>query len=119
MTHDSKTALYRPDDNEFLGYVVEDSTGWQAQTIFGYLVERTLTRQEAEAVLRERGLTFLKGIWQYYDKDDGDWFPCVIKDANKHRVTVIRTNRMGSQNPDDYKLVVLNDPTENVLIKSS
>jgi hypothetical protein len=114
-----KIALHRDEDNEFLGYVVEDGTSWQAQTIFGYTIARTQSRTDAEAVLYDRGLGFLMGTWQYYDKEDGDWFPCVIKEASELRVTVIRTNMMGYQDPDDYKLVVIEHPNENNLIKGS
>lgn len=119
MTIISKTAIYREDDDEFLGYVTKDATSWLAQTIFGYTIERTDSRQAAEAVVRERGLGYLMGVWQYYDKDDRAWCPCVIQEANEHRVTVIRTNAMGYQEPDSYKKVILVNPTENTLIKSS
>lgn len=119
MINQTKTPLHRPNDNEFLGYIVKDITGWQAQTIFGYLIERTTTKAAAEKVLKEQGLTYLTGIWQYYDKDDHAWFACVLKEANKQRVTVIRTNDMGYQTPDDFKMVTLLSPTENTLIKSS
>lgn len=113
-----KTALYRQDDNEFLGYIAKDGAGWHAQTIFGYTIARTATKKEAEETLYTRGLGFLTGIWSYYDKDDHDWFPCIIKEAYEHKVTVIRTNFMGYQDPDDYKLVVLQSPNEEMLIKS-
>lgn len=119
MTSETKTALYRADDNEFLGYVVKDVSGWQAQTIFGYLIERTTSKAAAEEVLKQQGLTYLMGIWQYYDKDEHAWFPCTLKEANKQRVIVIRTNVMGYQDPDDFKIVTLLSPTENTLIKAS
>lgn len=119
MTNISKTAIYRKDDDEFLGYVTKDATSWLAQTIFGATIERTASRESAEAVVRERGLGFLMGIWQYFDKADRAWYPCVIQEANEHRVTVIRTNAMGYQEPDTYKKVTLLNPTENTLIKSS
>lgn len=119
MTSQTKTALHRADDNEFLGYIVKDVTGWQAQTIFGYLIERTTSKAAAEKVLNEQGLTYLTGIWQYFDKDDHAWFSCVLKEANKQRVTVIRTNDMGYQDPEDFKIVTLVNPTENTLIKAS
>ena len=121
MNTDHKIAYYREDDDhdhEFLGYLVQDTSGWQAQTIFGYTIARTETREDAEAILNEQGLTYLMGIWQYFDKDEQEWFPCVVKEAYEHRVTVIRTNAMGYQDPDDYKFVTIQKPTENVLIKS-
>ena len=113
-----KTALYRPDDNEFLGFLSKENSGWHAQTIFGYTIARTATQKEAEAILRDQGLGFLNGVWQYYDKEDYDWFPCVIKDAQEHKVTIIRTNYMGYQEPETYKLVSIENPSESLLIKS-
>ncbi len=118
MTNTNKTPLYRKDDNELLGFVVKENNSWIAQTIFGYTIERTATKKDAEKTLREQGLSFLMGIWQYYDKDDKDWFPCILKEANEHRVTVIKTDVMGTQDPDLYKLVTLLNPTENTLVKS-
>lgn len=115
----TKTPLYHPDTHEFLGILAKDTTGWTAQTIFGYTIARTTTRNDAEVIIREQGLMYLMGIWQYYDKDDHDWFPCVIKEAYEHKVTVIRTNAMGVQDADSYKYVILNNPTEQTLIKSS
>jgi len=119
MNHVHRTPIYRDDDNELLGFVAQDATSWLAQTIFGYTVERTTNREAAEAVLHDRGLGFLMGMWQYFDKDEREWFPCVIKEANEHRVTIIRTSPLGFQDPDSYKQVTLMNPTENTLIKAS
>ncbi len=114
-----KTPIHKEDSNEFLGFVVKGSAGWEAQTIFGYVIERTITQEAAENVLHERGLDYLKGVWQYYDKTERDWFPCVLKDETEHRVTVIRTNSLGFQDSEVFKIVILEDPTENILIKSA
>ena len=114
-----KTPLYHEENDAFLGNIVQDSTGWQAQTVFGYIIARTLSEKDAEAVLRAEGLTYLSGIWQYYDKEEHDWFPCTIKDANEHIVTVIRTNALGYQDPEVYKLYVIEGPSEENLIKSA
>jgi hypothetical protein len=114
-----KEALHRADDNEFLGFLVEDRVGWQAQTIFGYPIARTESRRDAERILQEEGLGYLAGVWQYYDKEDGQWYPCVIKEAYEHRVTVVRTNERGYQDPDTYKYVTIKEPNENTLIKSA
>lgn len=110
---------YRIDDNELLGYLVDDGSSWQALTIFGYQITRTETRKQAENTLLEKGLSFLLGVWQYYDEDDHDWFPCVIKEAYEQKVIVNRTTEFGYQDPDDYKQVVLEYPTESNLIKST
>lgn len=114
-----KQALYRKDDNEFLGYITKDAVSWEAQTIFGYTIAKTETEEEATKLLQEKGMSFLTGVWQYYDKDDSDWFPCVIKEASENQVIVIRTNYMGYQDPDDFKFVTIKHPSENTLIKSS
>lgn len=112
-----KIPIYREDDEEFLGNLVKDATSWQVQTIFGYTIARTETQEEAEKLLRTQGLGSLLGVWQYYDKDEGQWFPCVIQEAYEHKVIIQRTNAMGYIDPDDFKRVVLKDPDENSLIK--
>lgn len=119
MINVKKTPFFRIDDNELLGFIADDGLSWQALTIFGYQISRTETRKQAEDILLEKGLTYLMGIWQYYDKDDKDWFPCVIKEAFEHKVIVNRTTELGYPDPDDYKQVVIEAPTENDLIKSS
>lgn len=113
-----KTAIFSEENHEFLGYIEQEGTSWRAQTLFGYVITRAATRQDAEAAVRAQGLRYLMGVWQYYDKQDGDWFPCVIKEAYEQKVVVVRTNFMGYQDPDDYKMVVIEQPDENVLIKS-
>jgi len=114
-----KEPLYREDDDELIGFVAQDTTGWQAQTLFGYIIARTEDRVAAERIVNEQGLSFLMGVWNYLDADDRDWHPCVIKEANQHKVTVIRTNEMGYQDPDDYKIAILKAPFDEVLIKIS
>lgn len=113
------TPLYREDDNVFLGLIEKDETSWLAQTIFGYTIARATSREEAEAILHERGTSYLKGVWQYYDKDDRDWFPCVIQGAHEQKVTVVRTNDLGYQDPDNYKHVILENPDDTTLLKMS
>lgn len=113
-----KYPINREDDGELLGFVDQDSASWRALTIFGYPIARFSTRQEAEATLHERGLSFLSGMWQYFDTDDQDWHPCIIKEAYEHQVRVIRTNMFGYQDPDDYKSVIIKDPNETNFVKS-
>ena len=119
MIKNSKTPFYDEDTNEFLGFIVSDGASWQVQTIFGYLIARTNSYDEAKRTLYEVGLTYLKGLWQYYDKDDKDWFSCIIKKAYEHQVIVNRTNTLGYQDEDNFKQVILDDPTDSDLVKSS
>ena len=115
----SKAYPFFNDDHDLLGLIVDDGISWQAQTIFGSQIARTNTRIDAETVLKEKGLAYLGGIWQYFDKDDHEWYSCVIKKAYENRVIVNRTNTLGYQAPDDYKQVIIENPTENDLIKVS
>lgn len=119
MVKNSQIPVYSIDDDSFLGFVIHEGTTWRAVTIFGYLISRASTQKDAEEILQDQGPNYLKGLWHYYDKDDKDWFPCVIKKAFEQRVIVNRTNNLGYQDPEDYKQVVIEDPTENDLIKSS
>jgi hypothetical protein len=115
----NKTPVHSIDDDSFIGFIIDDGTTFQAVTIFGYLISRTTSRKEAEDLLQEKGPTYLKGVWQYYDKDDHEWFDCVIKRAYEKRVIVNKTNALGYQDPEDYKQVVIENPTENDLIKTT
>lgn len=114
-----KIPINREDDGELLGFIVQDSAGWEAQTIFGYPIAHTDDKESADQVVRSQGLHSLTGLWQYYDKDDKAWHPCIIKEAFAHKVIVIRTNVMGYQDPDDYKIVTIEKPSETNFIKSS
>lgn len=114
----TKLAIHHIETHELLGYAVEANGTWQAQTVFGYTIARAESQQQAEAILRERGLAFLLGVWRYYDKQANDWYPCVLQEVFEHQVTVIRTTEMGYQDPAIYKRVTLQRPDESVLIKS-
>ncbi len=111
--------IYDEEEKDILGYLVKEFNSWQAQTVFGYTIGRAETETEAVAIIRKQGKDYLKGVWQYYDKDDHDWFPCIIENASEVLVTVVRTNAMGYQEPEHYKHVVLKQPDENILIKNS
>lgn len=118
MSMGTKIPVNRADDDELLGFVVQDKLGWIAQTIFGYEITRAGDKAAATQIVREQGLSFLTGIWQYYDKEDGDWFPCVLREVYEHRVIVMRTNKLGHPDPDDYKVVTIKEPSELNLVKS-
>lgn len=118
MIHPNRTPLYREEDHYLLGFILYDGTGWQAQTIFGYVIARTTSETEAHRVLHEQGEAIMQGVWQYFDDDDKQWHPCVIKDAKEHRVTVLRTNEMGYLEPDMHKMYIVKEPSDNTLVKS-
>lgn len=118
MIHPNRTPFHHVESKELLGYILKDVSGWQAQTIFGYTIARTMTKKDAQQVLQNEGLSILKGVWHYFDGDDQQWHPCILKETDVHRVTVIRTNAMGYQVPEEYKLYTIKDPTENKLVKA-
>lgn len=110
--------INRQDDGELLGFVVQDATGWQAQTVFGHVFARASDRESVEQTVRSQGLLVLQGVWQYLDPDDKQWHPCVLSQVAPLQVTVIRTNEMGYRDPDTVKHVVIRHPDETNLIKA-
>lgn len=114
----TKIPIIREDDGELLGFIEQSKTGWTAQTIFGYVFARDTDRAAVEEAVRSQGLLILQGVWQYFDKDDHAWYPCILKEVYEKKVTVIRTNAMGYQDSDDYKLVTIVGPTETNLVKA-
>jgi hypothetical protein len=111
----SNIPILRSDDGELLGYVTQETSGWSARTIFGYVLARTDSQSSAESVIRSEALLVLKGPWRYFDADDRDWFPCILKEVHEGRVIVVRTNELGYEDPEHYKRVILKNPTETVL----
>ena len=110
--------ILRQDDAELLGYIQQTSTSWTAQTIFGLVIARVEDEKSAEMVVRNSGLTYLQGVWQYYDASDKSWYPCVLKEVFENRVVVVRTNELGFEDAAHYKHVVIKNPTEATLLKS-
>lgn len=114
----TKIRIIREDDGELLGFIEQSFAGWSAQTIFGYVFARSDSKESVEEAVRSQGLTMLQGLWQYFDKKDRNWHPCILKEVYETRVVVIRTNEMGYQDPDTYKIVTINNPTETNLVKA-
>lgn len=119
MTHSKKTPYFHIETEELLGYVVSNGANYEAQTIFGYRITLTQTRIDAERTLEKNGQAYLAGVWQYYDADDRDWFTCVIKQALEQKVVVTRTNTLGYIEPDSFKQIVIEHPTEETFVKVS
>lgn len=118
MNSRKRIPIRHEDNGELLGFIQQDKTGWDAQTVFGYSISRTTDQAAAERIVREGGLSFLKGVWQYYDVDDQEWHACVLKGAYEHHVTVLRTTTLGYSDPNDYKIVTIQSPDETNLVNS-
>lgn len=114
----ARIPVIREEDDELLGFIEHEAAVWTAQTIFGYVFARVANQNAAEAIVRERGLSVLDGVWQYFDKSDKAWYPCRLKEVYELRVVVIRTNEMGYEDPDTYKHVTIIGPNDTNLVKS-
>lgn len=114
----ARVPIIREDDAELLGFIEQSHGMWTAQTLFGYVFARTESQAAAEETVRSQGLNVLQGLWQYFDKQDKHWHPCILKEVYETRVVVIRTNEMGYQDPDSYKVVTITEPSETNLAKA-
>lgn len=118
MTRRQNLPVIHEDTDELLGFVNQESSGWSARTVFGYVIDRTVDESTAERIVRDNGKKILTGTWRYYDDNEHDWFPCVLKEIYENRVVVIRTNELGFQEPKSYKLATLKDPDDTKLQKA-
>lgn len=119
MTKNILEPVYHHDSEELIGYIVDKGNSFEVLTFFEYKIGLAASHQDAERMLRGSGLSYLMGVWQYYDKEEQDWFPCVIKEAFPQKVIVNRTNSFGYSDPDVFKQVIIEHPSEENLIKSS
>lgn len=118
MTNVHSTPILDAEDGTLLGFVAQDSNGWVAKLPFGYMMGRATTEGEAETIVRAQAKLMQSGLWQYYDENDGEWYPCILKKVHERRVTVARTNELGYIDVDDDKRVDINDPDETKLVKA-
>ena len=109
-------AVFRPDDNEHLGFVLSVGGAWQAQTIFGYDIATLATRDDAVREVMKNGLQILTKIWQYYDSSDGEWYPCLLKEVRTDKVVVIRVNQLGYQDSEISILYSITRPDATSLV---
>jgi hypothetical protein len=114
----SKIPIIREDDGELLGFVEKAPAGWAAMTIFGYVFARADNQAAVEEAVRSQGLNILQGVWQYFDKKDKAWHPCILKEVYEHKVIIITTNEMGYQDIDTSRRLTIVNPTETTLVKS-
>lgn len=106
----SFTPVHRSTDNELVGFIQQTPQGWDAATIFKLPFAHAQAEDQARSLVLNKGLEVLTGTWHYYDQDDKDWCPCVLKEATEDQVTVVRTDMFGYQDGSS-KQVVLHHPT--------
>ena len=84
--------VVRVEDGETLGRVVPDGGLWRPETVFGGLLQAPVaTRAEAEAVVRERGLTALAEPW-WLRPAGGDWRRGWLLEVRRDRLRVAWTD---------------------------
>lgn len=109
--------VHRTTDSELVGFIQQTPDGWDALTIFKLPFAHAKTEDDARATVNNKGLETLTGTWQYFDADDQQWCPCVLKEATESQVTVVRTDMFGYQDGSS-KQVTLQHPTTQNLRKS-
>ncbi|NHC12565.1 hypothetical protein [Motilibacter deserti] len=89
----TSTALHdvvRPEDGETLGRVRRTAApdGWRPETVFGAaLGEPVASREEAEDVVRSRGLAALSEPWEVRRPGE-EWQQCWLLEVRPERVRV-------------------------------
>ncbi|GAA3571698.1 hypothetical protein GCM10022197_30310 [Microlunatus spumicola] len=82
------TPYRRHEDDELLGYLVQEPGGTVPLTLFGARLAEAGTLEQAEAVLRARGLSCLADPW-LFRQDDGEEVRVALVAAYPDRVVVV------------------------------
>lgn len=111
----SMTEVRRDEDSELMGYVGRDDAGadgavWAALTVFGGVIGRYPTEDEAHRTVRTCGLSSMAEPWQV--RVDGRWWPCRLQEVWPARVRLWITDR---DYPNSPCAVVLENPSHDVL----
>lgn len=77
----------RPDDDELCGHVERRDGSWLALVVFGGVLGRHTTRDDAVAHVLSDGLASLAERWTF-ERDDGTTEVVCIQEANAHTVTL-------------------------------
>ncbi|MCK0113572.1 hypothetical protein MWU75_15610 [Ornithinimicrobium sp. F0845] len=76
----------RREDGELIGFLAEDSSGWQPRTVFGHPIGEVGEREAAEDRLHAIGMSYLAEKWEV--RDGADWIGVQLVEASPTRVTV-------------------------------
>lgn len=81
-------SVFRHEDGELCGHVVERGGSWCALVVFGAELGRHATREAAIAQVLSEGLASLAERWTLLRGDDDEGRIVCIQEANAHGVTV-------------------------------
>lgn len=98
--------VHRPEDDELMGFIIQDKSQWNACTVFGYSLAAFASRQEARDYLLANGLAVLADDWQFRDSDD-EWYKCGLIEAKPDHITA-RITDYG--HPDVQKIFTIQNP---------
>ena len=94
----------RPEDDELVGYLAEDPGGTVPLTLFGVALGPPSSPEQAEEVLRNRGLSCLAEPW-VLRQEDGEEVRVALVAAYPDRVLVVPAP-YGYANPAERPVVV-------------
>lgn len=75
----TSTEVRRDEDWELMGYVRRDGDRWAALTVFGGLLDRHPTEDEAHDTVETHGLSAMTEPWWVRIGDR--WWPCRLQEA--------------------------------------
>lgn len=74
------------EDGELVGFLSQESGGWQARTIFGHPLGDPGDRGEGESHLHGLGLSYLAEKWEVHDGQQ--WITASLVEASPSEVVV-------------------------------
>lgn len=104
------TEVRRDEDFELMGYVRRDGERWAAVTVFGGLLDRHPTEDEARDTVLTCGLSSMVEPWLV--RIDDHWWPCQIQEASPVHVRLWVTTHAY---PEPKRTVQLDHPSADVL----
>ncbi len=100
----------RDEDWELMGYVRRDGEQWDALTVFGGLLDRHPSEDEARHTVETRGLSSMAEPWWVRIGDD--WWPCQLQEA---RPVHVRLRVTAHDYPGSTPAVELEEPSTDAL----
>lgn len=104
------TEVRREEDLELMGYVRPDGQRWAAVTVFGGLLDRYRTEDEARHTVEMCGLSSMAEPWLV--RVDDHWWPCQIQEASPTHVRLWVT---AHDYPAPARTIRLDQPSPDVL----
>lgn len=79
--------VLRDEDGELFGRLRQVGDDWQPVTVFNAVLAEPTSREDAEALLRQDGLSCLADVW-WVERGPGDWCEAHIQEVRPDRLRV-------------------------------